>query len=181
MRCGGFTLVEITFAILILAGSLIVLIGLQTSVLQRTTRDVETQQAVMFARQILSAVESLGMSETPIPLDIQDRQGTIAEILETLIEPDPEDRRRLEEDSAWYRARLLVEPWGIPRVDEEAMKRVQVTIFRLDEHSDALRELLSVQYYIPRDEGLDVGAGEAEEDEESLEDQGDEEAQDNAG
>ena len=57
-RSSGFTLIEVVFAVLILAGSLVVLLGLQTSSLQLTGRGKMTQQAMLYARRILAPIET---------------------------------------------------------------------------------------------------------------------------
>lgn len=53
----GFTLLEIMIAVLILSVSMIVLLGLQASVLSQERRDSERQQAISVAKQILAAIE----------------------------------------------------------------------------------------------------------------------------
>ncbi len=53
----GFTLIEITVAIVILATSLIILLGLQSSSVQRAVYDRNAQQAMLIAREILSAID----------------------------------------------------------------------------------------------------------------------------
>ena len=53
----GFTLLEIMIAVLILSVSMIVLLGLQASVLTQEKRDSERQEAISVAKQILAAIE----------------------------------------------------------------------------------------------------------------------------
>lgn len=54
----GFTLIEITLAILVLAGSFTVILGLLASATQRAVRDKNSQSAMLLARRILAAIET---------------------------------------------------------------------------------------------------------------------------
>ena len=148
----GFTLLEITFALLILASSLIVLIGLQSSVTGRAVRDSNRLQAMMLSRMILAAIES---SDTGIP--VQDYEGTVAEVLDTNLALDPMDKENLDELEA-FRARLLVEEWE-PTADlvqqfglqfastGPVMKRVTLQV----SWSDLPEDVFEVIYFVPID------------------------------
>lgn len=118
----GFTLIEVTFAVLILAGSLVTLLGLQSSSLQLATHDKYTQQAMLIARQIMAPIET-----SKDPIDIQDNEGSVASILEKVL-PNLGSSGNALPQSQDFRARLKVEYWGIPKVDEQATKRITLTI-----------------------------------------------------
>ncbi len=138
---GGFTLIEVVFAVLILAGSLVVLLGLQTSSLQLTGRDKMTQQAMLYARRILSPIET-----SKEGIDIQDEQGSVKELMQKFIPGDSS----VDTDttiSPAFRARLKVEHWGIPKVNEEAMKRLTLTI----SWGESTDERFEVVYFMPND------------------------------
>ncbi len=144
--CTGFTLMEITFAILILAGSLVVLLGLQSSIVDRMIRDNQRQQAMMIARNVLAVLEA---NETqPV---VQDVSGTLQEILESEGATDTEDQD-LYQDLQSYVVRLAVSEWS-PAVEGLAlaldtskfMLRVQVDV----SWGDLPQEKIEVVYFVP--------------------------------
>ena len=133
----GFTILEITFAILILAGSLTVLLGLQTSSVQRTMRDRNKQQAMLMARQILAAVES-----SREPPEIGSTSGSAREVLEKAL--GDRDSKTIEESSAdSYSAELAVEKWQIPTVEADVIRRLRLTLSWSENPLDSL----SVYYF----------------------------------
>lgn len=145
----GFTLIEITFAILLLAGSLVVLLGLQSAVISRTTQDIQNQRAMMLARYLLAVIEN-----EEIPIDDQDTTGSIQEILGQFTDIDPDDKQIFEESSDLL-VRLVVNNWGIPSVDEEAMKRFEVVV----SWGDTRNERLQVIFFKPSDRNPTTASG----------------------
>lgn len=135
----GFTLMEITFAIVILAGSLVILLGLQSSVIQRTVNDTQKLKAITIARQILAAIEYQGDE-----LQEQDSAKSAVALLEELIPADTVNVNS-EEEFRGFTARLIVEPWGIPQIDPDAMRRIQLTIYWGEE----LNEALPLVFFVP--------------------------------
>ena len=79
-RTAGFTLIEVCLALLVLGGSMIVLLGLQSSIIGRTIRDSKKQRAMLLSRQILSAIET---SNTP--LVEQSTDGTFKDVLDSVL------------------------------------------------------------------------------------------------
>ena len=57
-RSSGFTLVEIMIAIVILASSITVILGLQSAIMKRAIDDKSRLTAMLFARRILASLES---------------------------------------------------------------------------------------------------------------------------
>lgn len=53
----GFSIIELVFAVVILAGGLTVLLGLQSAATTSALRDRNQQQAMLIARSIMSALE----------------------------------------------------------------------------------------------------------------------------
>lgn len=118
----GFTLLEVTFAILILAGSMTVLLGLQSSSVQRTIRDRNKLQAMLMARQILAAVESARE-----PPEIGTISGNAREVLEqTLKERQPDAIEETAADD--FAAELTVEKWQIPGIEADVIRRLRLTL-----------------------------------------------------
>lgn len=125
-----------------LAGTLVVLISLQSSVVDRTLRDEFTLEAMLVARRIQSAIET-----TLDPVEVGD-YGPYAPVellrqFTTVDEGDP-----IESLDARYTARLSVEWWGLPEIDEKAMKRMSLTVAWGDSPLDSL----NIVYFIANDE-----------------------------
>lgn len=137
----GFTLIEVVLAILILGAALSVLIGMQSSVLSQTLRDRNEQQAMLFARRILSSLEV-----TEETIKVGEQQTSAKKMLEdfNLLNEDEDDLVRLDS----LQATLQVSFSGIPNVDEEAMKRILLRV----SWSPAPEDSFEVVYYIPNDE-----------------------------
>lgn len=142
----GFTLVEILIAVVILATSLTVILGLQSAVIDRTVSSNVKKEALLATRQILSAVEA--REANGIPLDTQIYEGSISELLTVLLEIPYERGQSREWEAPELQGELLVEYWGIPQVSEQAMKRVQFTVRWGESEREALRTTL----FIPFDE-----------------------------
>lgn len=140
----AFTLIEIAFAILIFAGAFVILLGLHASAMQRAYLDERRQEAMLLARQVLAALEARSEplqpteSRGPVREIISEASGVAGDLLES--DPDPGNR---------YEAVLRVENLGIPDVDDEAMRRVQVTV----SWGESALENVTVFYFIPNDPG----------------------------
>ena len=141
-RHSGFTLIEISIAILTLAVALITLLGLQSASLERALRDKDKQQAMLLARSILAYIES-----RQEPLDIQDRTDSVKQILETLMENQPASRE-LDQAMETFQANLKVEYWPIPGTSENSIKRITTRIF----WSEDVLDSLEIVYFIPNED-----------------------------
>ena len=159
-RESGFTLIEVTMAILILAGSLTIMIGLQAAIIERTVHDNNEKQAVMLARQILAVIEAEEGKGNP--LSIQDTTDSVENLIESILGVDYElpERERFEN----FQSRLLVQYAGIPNVGEEALKRIDVSV----NWSEAPQDQVEVTLFIPFDEDRDQSGGDDEEEEDEL-------------
>ncbi len=143
LRDSGFTLIEVTLAIVILAGSFTILIGLQSAIIERTVRDNNQKQAVMIARQILAAIESEEASSNPVPL--QETTAPVQDILDSILGAPFEIPTTLRLEP--FQASLMVAYAGIPGVADEALKRIDLTVF----WGDSINEQLHVVLFIPFD------------------------------
>lgn len=139
----GFTLIEITVAILVLAGSLVVLLGLQSSSLQRTIRDGNMERAMLGARSIMSALES-----SDVELEVGDREGTVAELVEGFVQLDADDRAAMDSQTD-LQARMQVEFWPLPGIDnEQVLQKITLTV----SWSESPLDRVTVVYMLPHDE-----------------------------
>ena len=150
----GFTLIEITFAILILAGSLIILLGLQSSIIQRTVRDQDKLQAMLIARRIMAGIET-----TALPVDNQDQEEPVSDLID-YIEEGQEQSQLSRENLQRFYARLTVNDWGLPRVEEQVLQRVELTV----SWSDLPEDSVHLVYFIPADEADSLLLDENDED-----------------
>jgi len=138
----GLTLIELSFAILILSGSFMVLISLHSSSVEQAIRAQNSQHAMLVARRIMAAIES---SEDSI--DIQSREASALDILYSLMPQSPESNRLDREDRflANLNARLDVQYWDIPGLESDAVKRVFLEIYWGESSFDSF----SLLYFIP--------------------------------
>ncbi len=143
----GFTLIEITFAIVILAGSLVVLLGLQSAATQATIRDARKQEAMLAARALMSALE---VSDEE--LEIQESTAPLTQLLERYV---PGDGFTLEPPGGRGRppfegltGTLKVEFWPLPGLDPEVVKRINLKVAWSDSPVDAVE----VIYFLPSGE-----------------------------
>ena len=138
-RSQGFTIIEVTFAIFLLATALVVLLGLQSSAVQKTLRDRDQMHAMLLARQILAAIES--SSE---PLEATEQEGTPQDIMQLFAEAPDTDTDEDEIDQR-YQARVSIDYWPIPGLAEDAVLRVLLTVY----WGELPNEFLEVVYFIP--------------------------------
>jgi prepilin-type N-terminal cleavage/methylation domain-containing protein len=120
----GFTLIEVVVALMILGGSLIVLLGLQTSIIDRTIRDEKMQMALLLSRRLFTDLET---ARTP-PENMQ-ADGPFFEVLErvSLLGADaPEIPAEINQE---FKASINISNWGIPGIDEDVMRKVELTIY----------------------------------------------------
>jgi type II secretory pathway pseudopilin PulG len=146
----GLTLIEITFAVLILAGSLVVLLGLQTSSLQRANRDKLSQQAMLKARRLIAPLESTNQA-----LQNTTYEGTFVEVLKQIAPYDVDSRDQNSADP--FTVRVEVKDWALPEIGDKVMKQVEVVLA----WSDSANDRLILRYFIPADEGQIDEEGEA--------------------
>ena len=139
----GFALIEVMIATLILGTSLVTLLSLQSSSVQRTLRDRNEQQAMLIARSMMSAIEI-----DPGQIEPQDITMEAAAMLEDLLPAksegtDPEFARMLER----FQSQLVVEEKSLPLPTAEilVLKRVYLRIFWSESPADKLEVIFFVQ------------------------------------
>lgn len=142
---GGFTLLEVMIALMILASSGAIMIGLQSAAVNRTIRDKQAQHAMLAARTIMSVIE---LSGDKLPLSDQD--GTpLPAVLQQLGLPAPtaeEQQRALES----LRVFLKIQPWSLPfdNISDNPMQKLVLAIA----WGDAPTDRFVVEYLIPAPE-----------------------------
>jgi prepilin-type N-terminal cleavage/methylation domain-containing protein len=148
----GLTLIELMIALLLLAGAFTVLLGLQGSVLGRTFEDGRRLQAMLIARQILSAVES---SDTA--LENQSKTGSVRDILEEVGTVDSEDDQRLA-SLAVFEVTLEVTDVQLPQIEGNLMKHLLLTVSWGEKANNAFL----VDYFFPAEVAEDDAQGGAD-------------------
>lgn len=144
----GFTLIEVTLAILILAVGLSVIIGLQSSTVNQSIRERNKEVALLAGRRLLSQLE---ISEEDLePVDLS------APLPELLAKYNADEKGGQSEGSrnsessvgpnlSSFQGTLKIEPWGIPDVNPEALRRVTLTIAWGPNRIDSA----TILYFIP--------------------------------
>lgn len=141
-RQAGFTLIEVTIAIFVLAGALVIILGLQSSIVRRAVTDKEEQVALLAARRILAAIETSG---DPVP--VGETSGTALEVLQSAI--GSQNIASDEDDTLKnLEATLAVSYRGIPTLNDQAMKQIDLKISWSKGGGDSV----SISYFIPNDE-----------------------------
>lgn len=144
----GFTLIEITIAILVLASGLVILLGLQSSSIQRAVRDRDKLQAMLLARQILAAIE---ISREALPL--QDKTAPAHDLLADLMPGLPRDLR-LDDNLDKFMTRLRIQNWDLPQINQNSLnqdlvRRIDLTVYWSDSPLDAV----NIVYFMPEEPG----------------------------
>ena len=137
----GFTLMEVIVAIVILASSLTVIIGLQYSSTQKTVQSKLQQQAMLLARVILTEIEmdpSMASQTEAMPA---------LELIEELDSENPLLGGGTEKGLEQITATLQVEEMEIPMSNSDPvnLKKVILIMSWSDNPSDAFE----VIYYVP--------------------------------
>lgn len=134
----GFTIIEIVFAIVLLAGSLVVIIGLQTSVIQKALRDRNQERAALIARSVMTAIE-----DDPDLVDLGEQTVLAAKLLKDygIIEPDKEEQLSEVPDEVQVTLKVEDVEVPIPLADPVALRRVYLRVF-WDETPDDQLELV---------------------------------------
>ena len=140
----GFTLIEITLAILVLAGSFTVILGLLASATQRAVRDKNSQSAMLLARRILAAIET---NKDAPNTGVQEDQAN--KILVSLMPGLDENSPELD-DTKIFNARLTTEDWPIGE-DRNSVVRISLVLSWSDSPADSLY----VTFFKPKEEEED--------------------------
>lgn len=153
----GLTLVEVIIALVILAGALLVFLGLQTASVDRAIYERNQKQAMLKAREILAAIEAReGIDEEELPIGTI--EGTVKEVMESILPGS--SSLESEESIPELTATVTIDFWAIPRVNEKAMKKITVET----RWGELPHERTEVVFFIPLDTG-DLSANNIDEDE----------------
>ena len=144
-RQGGFTLVEVMIALMILVSDGSIMIGLQSAAVSRTLRDKQAQHAMLAARTIMAMIEQSG---DQLPLSNQEGTPLLA-VLQQLELPAPtsDEQRALYES---LRVFLNIQPWDLPfqNMTSNAMQKLSLGIA----WSERPQDRFLVEYLIPSPE-----------------------------
>jgi hypothetical protein len=116
----GLTLIEVIFAIILFAGAMITILGLQSSNLSRTLEDKNKIRAMLAAREILAAIEI--QEET---LEPGNRSGSVEDIIAGLIN-HPKDKENSPHQGLL--AQLDIENVALPEIGPTALQKTTVTV-----------------------------------------------------
>jgi prepilin-type N-terminal cleavage/methylation domain-containing protein len=139
---GGFTLLELLFAVVILAAAMLPMYGLQSTALDRVLRSENELQATLIARQILSFIEG---SEDK--LRSTNARLTALETLRTVasgakgVTYQPTNEELLNQ----YYVSFVIEPWTIELLGNTALFRLLLEV----SWSDNPRDRLQFTYLFP--------------------------------
>ncbi len=139
----GFTLAEVTIAVLVLSSAVVVMIGLQSASVDNAFRAERKQKALMAARSILAALEI----QTDPPEDI-DVQTTLVDLISRREPLNQLDDWGTMRDLAPFQVHLQIAPWSIPLkgLPPDMMKVVKLRVF----WNDAVSDSIELVYFIPK-------------------------------
>jgi len=81
IRQSGFTFIEITVALALLAVAASMLIGMQGAAVRRTLRDIRAQEAMLVGRRIMASIETLKDGDLLLALR---ENGSVRDLLQQL-------------------------------------------------------------------------------------------------
>lgn len=142
-RSRGFTLAEVTIAILVLSSAVLVLISLQSASLDSSFRDERRQKALLGARAILSAIE---VDENPLE-DI-DVEGPLVDLISKRSPLEGLSDWNKFKDLAPFQAHLKIASWPVPLKDvpPDGLKRVTLRV----SWSNAGADAIELYYFVPK-------------------------------
>jgi prepilin-type N-terminal cleavage/methylation domain-containing protein len=136
----GFTLLEIMIAVVILALAITTITGLQSASLSGTRQASNRLRALLIARQLFAAYESIDLSK----LQVLSYQGTPSQVLSKLIAVDTPPEGVSEYD-ALYGVTLELAPWEISDLPPGSVWRLVVQV----NWSENPRDALEAAYFVP--------------------------------
>jgi prepilin-type N-terminal cleavage/methylation domain-containing protein len=140
----GFTFLEIIIALMILATSSGILIGLESATLRRTIQDRSTQQAMLAARRIMSAIET----SEPSKLSGFDAQPLLVALEQLGAPPPATETEKTALDRFLVSLQLEPFPLALPNMEPNPLLMISLRISWDDRPTDAF----SLQYLIPAEE-----------------------------
>ncbi len=141
----GFTFIEVIIAVMLLAAATGILIGLESSAVQRLIYDRNTQQAMLAARRIMSMIE---INQDDLSMANQ-LQGPVLTVLTQLGAPTPDNQQERAALEA-LNASVQVAPWTPPgnNIEENSMNKVTLNIA----WGPSPDEAFTLVYFIPASE-----------------------------
>lgn len=146
-RQSGFSFIELVIALALFAVATSVIVGLESSSIDRTLRDRNAQQAMLVTRRIMASIEAAGSK-----LELADQQDQpVLEILRALGVPDADDRSE-NPAVANFRVSLTLVDWELPfeNVQNPAMRKASLIVA----WGPGRGERFEVDYLFPRDPGV---------------------------
>lgn len=142
-RSRGFTLAEITIAVLVLSTASIVMIGLQSGSVDTSFRDERRQKALLAARAVFAALEIL--EDQPKDIDIEDSLINIIKKQAPLSELQDWDKLSgLEPFQAHYVIQNA--PLPLKAIPPDELKRATLRVF----WSNSPLDSIELYYFIPK-------------------------------
>ena len=118
----GFTLIEVTLAVLLVGVAFSILLSLQSAVVDQSVRDRNRERALLAGRQILSQLEASDPPEN----DYQE-EGALTAVMQKVCGDTALKGLPLNE-YAQYTATLSLAAWQVPNLRENALRKLQLTI-----------------------------------------------------
>ena len=141
--CSGFTLAEVTIAILVLSSAALTLISLQSASVESSFRDERRQRALLAARSIFAALEI--QQDDPEDTDVD---LPLAELLQKREPLDGLTDWRNLKTLEPFMAHLTIKNWPLPlkTLDPSAIKRAQLRIY----WGTGAAESIELNLFIPK-------------------------------
>jgi len=139
----GISLIEVTFAVLILTGSFVVLLGLQSLAVDREVTDYNRQRAMLIARRIMTQIETRTEGLEP-----ENRKGSALDVLEFIsgLQPyTPEEEQRILQG---FEANLNIEELALPGFEDKSLLQITLDIT----WSSSPLDRLNLVYFVPKPE-----------------------------
>lgn len=143
----GFTFIEVVIAVSLLAAAAAIIIGLQASAVQRGIHDKFSQISILVARRLMASLEANEQDLQPF-----EQSGRVVELLTTFKMNMPEDKDELS-ILEQLQATVRIEPWSIPNVDPDAMRKISVIVSWSPDPYDAVRLIYFAPNKSDREEG----------------------------
>ncbi|MCB0319416.1 MAG: type II secretion system protein [Bdellovibrionales bacterium] len=159
-RDTGFTFLEVIISLVLLVTALSILLGLQTSLIDRAVIERQQREAMQYAREIFSAVEARETAGNPMSAGTV--EGTPDDVLSAILSGAANREQEDATDSPKSvfptppETTVDVQYWGIPEVNEKAMKRIELRI----NWGPSAQERLQLLFFIPFDEDTITNADE---------------------
>jgi prepilin-type N-terminal cleavage/methylation domain-containing protein len=141
-RNGGFTLIEILIAVVILALAVTTVSGLQSAALSGTRQSAHRVQALLIVRQIFALYDS-------VEPDIAEfsYEGTPSQVMQKLSQLDSPPGSLSDVDSPYF-VNVSLTPWSVENLPPGALWRLLVTV----RWSNDPRDSLEVPYFVTQQE-----------------------------